>query len=162
MSREFFDQKFVPRFSPLALLGLLYTIVVMFAYQGHHIVQNLGPVFRVFVPMIMYFVVMWTSAFALVFYLARREYRKGVTDRDFAYEMAVVQAFTAGSNNFVRIFTSFKSLYTNAMEFVGACDRSRDRRVWSRIRSGVGSDYWAASRSSCASCTDLGGAILAR
>ena len=103
ISREFFDKKFVPRFSPLALVGLLYTIIVMFAYQGHHIVQNLGPVFRVFVPMILYFVVMWTSAFALVFYLARREFRKGNTDRNFAYEMAVVQAFTAGSNNFVRI-----------------------------------------------------------
>jgi ACR3 family arsenite transporter len=101
-SREFFDRTFVPRFSPLALVGLLYTIIVMFAYQGHHIVQNLGPVFRVFVPMILYFVVMWTSAFALVFYLARREFRKGNTNKNFPYEMAVVQAFTAGSNNFVR------------------------------------------------------------
>jgi len=99
-SKEFFDTKFVPRFSPLAFIGLLYTIVVMFAYQGHHIVHNLGPVFRVFVPMILYFIIMWTSAFALVFYLARREVRKGITDRNFAYEMAVVQAFTAGSNNF--------------------------------------------------------------
>ena len=101
-SKEFFEKKFVPRFSPLALIGLLYTIVVMFAYQGHHIVQNLGPVFRVFVPMILYFVIMWTSAFALVFYLARREFRKGNADNNYAYEMAVVQAFTAGSNNFVR------------------------------------------------------------
>lgn len=101
-SREFFDKQFVPRFSPLALVGLLYTIIVMFAYQGHHIVQNLGPVFRIFVPMILYFVIMWTSAFALVFFLARREFRKGNTDRNYAYEMAVVQAFTAGSNNFVR------------------------------------------------------------
>ncbi|KAG0694874.1 sodium bile acid symporter family-domain-containing protein [Suillus ampliporus] len=100
-SREFFDKTFAPRFSPLALVGLLYTIIVMFAYQGHHIVQNLGPVFRVFVPMILYFVIMWTSAFALVFFLARREFRKGNADNgDFAYEMAVVQAFTAGSNNF--------------------------------------------------------------
>jgi hypothetical protein len=101
-SREFFDRTFVPRFSPLALAGLLYTIIVMFAYQGHHIVQNLGPVFRVFVPMILYFVVMWTSAFALVFYLARREFCNGNTNKNFPYEMAVVQAFTAGSNNFVR------------------------------------------------------------
>ncbi|KAG2142204.1 sodium bile acid symporter family-domain-containing protein [Suillus cothurnatus] len=103
-SKEFFDKTFAPRFSPLSLIGLLYTIIVMFAYQGHHIVQNLGPVFRVFVPMILYFVIMWTSAFALVFFLARREFRKGSTDNgDFSYELAVVQAFTAGSNNFVRI-----------------------------------------------------------
>ncbi|KAF7350127.1 Arsenical-resistance protein ACR3 [Mycena venus] len=44
----------------------------MLAYQGHHIAQNIGHVFRVFVPM----------------------------SEDFGYEMAVVQAFTAGSNNF--------------------------------------------------------------
>ncbi|KAG1850348.1 sodium bile acid symporter family-domain-containing protein [Suillus subalutaceus] len=100
-SKEFFDKTFAPRFSPLSLIGLLYTIIVMFAYQGHHIVQNLGPVFRVFVPMILYFVIMWTSAFALVFFLARREFRKKNTDSgDFSYELAVVQAFTAGSNNF--------------------------------------------------------------
>ncbi|KAG1763676.1 sodium bile acid symporter family-domain-containing protein [Suillus occidentalis] len=100
-SKEFFDNTFAPRFSPLSLIGLLYTIIVMFAYQGHHIVQNLGPVFRVFVPMILYFVIMWTSAFALVFFLSRREFRKGNADGgDYSYELAVVQAFTAGSNNF--------------------------------------------------------------
>ena len=104
-SREFFEKTFAPRFSPLALVGLLFTIIVMFPYQGHHIVQNLGPVFRVFVPIILYFIVIWTSAF--VCFLARREFRKGNMEiRDFAYEMAVVQAFTAGSNNFVRISRS--------------------------------------------------------
>jgi arsenite transporter len=47
--------------------------------------------------MILYFIIMWGGAFALVFWLSRREGNKGV----FGYEMAVVQAFTAGSNNFV-------------------------------------------------------------
>lgn len=89
--------RFLPLFSPLALLGLLYTIIVMFAYQGRHIVHNLGPVFRVFVPMILYFVIMWTGAFGFVFWLSRREGEA----RLWGYEMAVVQAFTAGSNNFV-------------------------------------------------------------
>jgi ACR3 family arsenite transporter len=97
-SKTFLETRFIPLFSPLALLGLLYTILVMFAYQGHHIVHNLGPVFRVFVPMILYFIIMWSSAFALVFYLTRRESGKG--GHRFGYEMAVVQAFTAGSNNF--------------------------------------------------------------
>lgn len=48
--------------------------------------------------MILYFVIMWTSTFAGVYYLSRRE-----SDQNeiFGYEMAVVQAFTAGSNNFV-------------------------------------------------------------
>ncbi|PPQ97291.1 hypothetical protein CVT26_006684 [Gymnopilus dilepis] len=95
--KNFLDAHFIPLFSPLALIGLLYTILVMFAYQGHHILHNLGPVFRVFVPMILYFLIMWTSAFAFIFYLTRRQ--KGRTEM-FGYQMAVVQAFTAGSNNF--------------------------------------------------------------
>ncbi|KIK73605.1 hypothetical protein PAXRUDRAFT_836229 [Paxillus rubicundulus Ve08.2h10] len=100
-SKGFLQEVFLPRFSPLALLGLLYTIIVMFAYQGHHIVHNLGPVFRVFVPMILYFVVMWSSAFSLIYWLARREVRRrNSTSKSFGYEVAVVQAFTAGSNNF--------------------------------------------------------------
>ncbi|EPQ57466.1 arsenical-resistance protein ACR3 [Gloeophyllum trabeum ATCC 11539] len=97
VDRKFFNDRFLPAFSPLALLGLLYTIIVMFAYQGHHIVHNLGPVFRVFVPMILYFVIMWSSAFALVYYLTKHEKRE---ERLWGYEMAVVQSFTAGSNNF--------------------------------------------------------------
>lgn len=81
----------------------------MFAYQGHHIIQNLGPVFRVFVPMILYFVIMWTSTFAGVYYLSRRESGQ---KEIFGYEMAVVQAFTAGSNNFVSTFL-FNHLRSN-------------------------------------------------
>ena len=69
----------------------------MFAYQGHHIIHNLGPVFRVFVPMVLYFVIMWSGTFVLVFWLSSREGEMG----HWGYEMAVVQAFTAGSNNFV-------------------------------------------------------------
>ena len=94
-SKKFFEERFLPVFSTLSLLGLLYTILVLFAYQGHHVIRNLGPVFRVFVPMILYFLIMWTSAFALMYYLTRGA--SGI----FGYEMAVVQAFTAGSNNFV-------------------------------------------------------------
>ncbi|KAI0630326.1 sodium bile acid symporter family-domain-containing protein [Trametes polyzona] len=98
-SRTFFETRFLPSFSPLALLGLLYTVVVMFAYQGHRIVHNLGPVFRVLVPLVAYFVLMWSATFALVWRLARRERpRAGV--RMWTYEMAVVQSFTAASNNF--------------------------------------------------------------
>ncbi|KAL1939819.1 hypothetical protein VTO73DRAFT_9519 [Trametes versicolor] len=112
-SRAFFETRFLPYFGPLALLGLLYTIVVMFAYQGRHIVHNLGPVFRVFVPLIVYFVLMWSATFALVWRFARRE-RRAVTKEGagarvggqggraplWSYEMAVVQSFTAASNNF--------------------------------------------------------------
>ncbi|KIM46667.1 hypothetical protein M413DRAFT_16402 [Hebeloma cylindrosporum] len=84
---------------PFSLIGLLYTIIVLFAYQGHRI-RNLGPVFRVFVPLILYFVIMWTSTFGLIYHLARREMPQGAHDRVYGYETAVVQAFTAASNDF--------------------------------------------------------------
>ncbi|KAH9476521.1 Arsenite resistance protein ArsB [Psilocybe cubensis] len=96
-NKQFFDKRFIPFFSPIALIGLLYTIIVLFAYQGHRILHDLGPVFRVFVPQILYFVIMWTSTFTLIYYLSRRE---KVEDTIYGYEMAVVQAFTAASNNF--------------------------------------------------------------
>lgn len=104
-SKKFLNDTFLPIFSPLALVGLLYTIIVLFAYQGRHIVHNLGPVFRVFVPLILYFVIMWISGFVLIYRLARIEMRKNPspianTTRIFDYETTVVQAFTAGSNNF--------------------------------------------------------------
>jgi ACR3 family arsenite transporter len=45
-SKSFLETKFLPYFGPLALVGLLYTIFVLFAYQGNQIVSNIGPVFR--------------------------------------------------------------------------------------------------------------------
>lgn len=102
-SRHFFTARFLPLISPLGPLGLLYTIVVLFAYQGHHIVHNIGHVFRVIVPLVLYFTVMWAGAFALVWWLGRRAQARGQGNtKQWSYEMAVVQSFTAGSNNFVR------------------------------------------------------------
>jgi ACR3 family arsenite transporter len=95
----FLDKKFLPLFSPLALLGLLYTIVVLFTYQGHQILHNIGPVFRVFVPLVLYFIIMWPSAFIFMYYLSRRE--GGRQGQNFNYNIAVSQAFTTASNNFV-------------------------------------------------------------
>ncbi|TFY64092.1 hypothetical protein EVJ58_g2846 [Rhodofomes roseus] len=100
-SREFFMTRFLPLISPLGPLGLLYTIIVLFAYQGHHILHNIGPTFRVIVPLVLYFSVMWAGAFALVWYLGRRAAARGRAEAGtWSYEMAVVQSFTAGSNNF--------------------------------------------------------------
>ncbi|KAF8957206.1 sodium bile acid symporter family-domain-containing protein [Flammula alnicola] len=98
-SKHFFEKKFLPIFSPFALLGLLYTIIVLFAYQGHRIIHNLGPVFRVFVPQIFYIIIMWNGTFFLIHWLSRRETAEP-GKKVFGYEMAVVQAFTAASNNF--------------------------------------------------------------
>ncbi|EKD05004.1 hypothetical protein A1Q2_00703 [Trichosporon asahii var. asahii CBS 8904] len=91
-----FENVFLTYFGPLALLGLLYTVVLICAEQATRILDNIGQVFRVFVPMILYFIVMWTGTFFLVFYLTRRP---GGSEK-YGYQMAVVQAFTAGSNNF--------------------------------------------------------------
>ncbi|KAG0173016.1 hypothetical protein DFQ28_009985 [Apophysomyces sp. BC1034] len=80
--------KFLPHFEPLALIGLLYTITVMFANQGHEIIDNIGSVFRVMVPMVMYFIVMFFVPFFIL---------KAI---GFPYELVATQCFTAASNNF--------------------------------------------------------------
>lgn len=111
ISPHFFHHSFLPYFSPVALLGLLYTILVLFAYQGHHIIHDIGKVARVAVPLILYFMIMWIGAAALLWTLVRRELlqkcargdRRDDAERTFDYETTVVQAFTAGSNNFVRL-----------------------------------------------------------
>lgn len=100
LSPHFFHHTFIPFFSPVALIGLLYTILVMFAYQGHHIVTNITKVLRVIVPLVLYFVIMWTGAMALLWTLARKEVCKPSRGKVFNYETTVVQAFTAASNNF--------------------------------------------------------------
>lgn len=95
MGTKFFHSKFLPYFGPLSLIALLYTIIIIFASQARQILENLGPVFRTFVPLVLYFSLMWTLTFLLVWRLSIR-YGK----REWGYQMAVVQAFTAGSNNF--------------------------------------------------------------
>ncbi|KAI8975229.1 arsenical-resistance protein [Mycotypha africana] len=86
---EWYKEKFLPHFGPLALVGLLYTIIVMFANQGHHIIENIGSVFRVAVPLFCYFVIMFFVPFFVLKMLLRTP-----------YELVVTQSFTAGSNNF--------------------------------------------------------------
>jgi hypothetical protein len=94
-----FHHKFLPYFSPLALAGLLYTIIVIFAQQARHILDNIGPVFRTIVPMLMYFAIMFFGTFAGMWWWSNRTGRgRGV---NVGYEEAVVQSFTAASNNFV-------------------------------------------------------------
>ncbi|KAJ8657261.1 arsenical-resistance protein [Lichtheimia ornata] len=86
--RKWYENKFLPWVGPWALIGLLYTIIVMFANQGHQIIDNIGSVFRVAVPLFVYFVIM----FFIPFFVLKRI---GIP-----YELVVTQAFTAGSNNF--------------------------------------------------------------
>jgi ACR3 family arsenite transporter len=86
--REWYETKFMPRLSPTALVGLLFTIVVMFSMQGEAILAAPFDVLRVALPLLVYFVVMFFVSFGISAW------------RKFPYEMAATQSFTAASNNF--------------------------------------------------------------
>jgi ACR3 family arsenite transporter len=86
--REWFDGVFAPRVSPLALIGLLFTIVVMFSMQGEKIVDQPLDVVRIALPLLAYFLLMFSASFLL-------SYRLG-----FSYGQSATQSFTAASNNF--------------------------------------------------------------
>lgn len=86
--REWLEHRFNPRVGLVALCALLWTTFAIFVVQGHNIITNIGPVFRVAVPMVVYFAIMFTSTFTM----CRR--------LNFGYEKSVTQAFTASSNNF--------------------------------------------------------------
>ncbi|KAI7856352.1 arsenical-resistance protein [Circinella umbellata] len=88
IGRQWYERNFLPYVGPWALIGLLYTIVVMFANQGHQIIDNIGSVFRVAVPLFVYFVIMFFIPFF------------GLKSIGMPYELVVTQSFTAGSNNF--------------------------------------------------------------
>ncbi len=83
-----YDEVFMPRFGPTALLGLLYTIILMFAMQGDRIVSLPLDVLRIALPLAVYFVLM----FGLSLLLAKR--------LGFAYDQSASLAFTAAGNNF--------------------------------------------------------------
>ena len=85
---RWYEQRFLPRIGPLALYGLLFTIVLMFALQGQAITSNPAQVVRVALPLLLYFVLMWSLAFALG-KASGLDYRRTAT-----------LAFTAAGNNF--------------------------------------------------------------
>jgi ACR3 family arsenite transporter len=83
-----YDGRFMPKFGPTALLGLLYTIVLMFAMQGHRILELPLDVLRIAIPLLVYFGLM----FSFAFWFARR--------MGFDYESTASLSFTAAGNNF--------------------------------------------------------------
>lgn len=87
-SPRWYDEVFLAWIAPWSLIGLLYTILVLFASQGRQVVHQIVSVVRVAAPLIVYFCVI----FAFTLFVTHR--------LGFGYKLSATQSFTAASNNF--------------------------------------------------------------
>ncbi len=85
---QWYEERFLPRIGPIALYGLLFTIVVLFAFQGDRIIDAPWDVARIAIPLVIYFAIMWAGSFAVGLRM------------NLNYERNTSIAFTAAGNNF--------------------------------------------------------------
>jgi len=87
-STEWYETKFIKWLAPWSLIGLLYTVIVLFANEGHQVVHQIISVVRVAAPLIVYFITVFSITLIVTHKLG------------FGYALSATQSFTAASNNF--------------------------------------------------------------